>query len=259
MFYKKSGFPEEDEIVLCSVTKVQYHSVFARLDEYGLTGMIHISEVSPGRIRNIRDFVKEDKVIVCKVLKVNKERGYIDLSLRRVGEGQRRSKINMIKQEQKAEKIIETIAKARKIPADKLYKDLKSKIFEYYPDMYSCFKAVIEDLDLKDLGIEKSLADELEVIIRDRLKPPVLKIGGELTLSSILPNGVEIVKSAVLAAQEAAPEVVIRYAGAGKFNVEIESIDYKEAEITLKKAMDAAIAYMQEYKSKAEFVKKSVK
>ena len=68
MLYKKQGYPEEEELVLCTVTNVQHHSVFVNIDEYNLSGMIHISEVSPGRIRNIRDYVKEGKVIVCKVL-----------------------------------------------------------------------------------------------------------------------------------------------------------------------------------------------
>jgi len=70
MLLKKEGFPEEDELVMCTITKVQFHSVFANLDDYGKNGMIHISEVSPGRIRNIRDFVKEGKKVVCKVLEL---------------------------------------------------------------------------------------------------------------------------------------------------------------------------------------------
>ena len=93
MLYKKQGFPEESELVMCTVSNIQYHSVFADLDEYGRQGMIHISEISPGRIRNIRDYVKEGKKIVCKVLRVNSERGHIDLSLRRVNEAQRKNKI----------------------------------------------------------------------------------------------------------------------------------------------------------------------
>ncbi|MBI2549900.1 S1 RNA-binding domain-containing protein, partial [Candidatus Woesearchaeota archaeon] len=111
MLLKKKGFPEDNELVFCTVTSVQSHSVFVKLEEYGLSGMIHISEVAPGRVRNIRDFVVENKPAVCKVIGINKERGHIDLSLRRVTEGLRRAKLNEIKQEQKAEKIVELVAK----------------------------------------------------------------------------------------------------------------------------------------------------
>jgi translation initiation factor 2 subunit 1 len=77
MFYKKEGFPEEDELVICTVAEIQYHSIFVTVDEYdNISGMIHISEIAPGRIRNIRDYVKEGKVIVCKVLRINTEKGH---------------------------------------------------------------------------------------------------------------------------------------------------------------------------------------
>src|SRR3990167_2288757 len=111
MLFKKQDFPEEGDLVLCTVTSVQFHSVFVDMDEYKRGGMIHISEVSPGRIRNIRDFVKEGKKIVCKVLRINKEKGYIDLSLRRVNESEKRRKIDQIKREQNAENIVELSAK----------------------------------------------------------------------------------------------------------------------------------------------------
>ncbi len=90
MLLKKQGYPEEGELVFCEVTKVQYNSVFVNIEDYNKSGLIHISEISPGRIRNIRDYVKEGKMIVCKVLKTDEKKGHIDLSLRRVTEIQRR-------------------------------------------------------------------------------------------------------------------------------------------------------------------------
>ena len=41
---------KEGKLSLCTVTKIHFHSVFVNMDEYGRTGLIHISEVSPGRI-----------------------------------------------------------------------------------------------------------------------------------------------------------------------------------------------------------------
>ena len=68
MFYKKQGIPEENEIVICTVKKILPHGVFVSIDEYkDKEGLIHISEISPGRVRNIRDFVEEGKKIVCKI------------------------------------------------------------------------------------------------------------------------------------------------------------------------------------------------
>ena len=63
MIEKKTGFPDEGDLVKCTITSVQSHSVFVRIEEYGTNGMIHISEVAPGRIRNMRDFVVEGKSV----------------------------------------------------------------------------------------------------------------------------------------------------------------------------------------------------
>ena len=94
MFYKKKGMPEQGEIVLCSVKKILHHSVFVYIEEYqGLEGMVHIAEIAPGRIRNIDDYVKEGKRIVCKVLNIDQKKGHIDLSLRRVGTGLKLKKV----------------------------------------------------------------------------------------------------------------------------------------------------------------------
>src|SRR3990172_126972 len=104
MLLKREGWPEEGEIVICTVTRILPNSVFANIDEYRRSGMIHISEVAPGRIRNIRDYVSEGRVVVCQILQVNREKGHIDLSLRRVSEIAKRKKLEEVKLEQKAEK-----------------------------------------------------------------------------------------------------------------------------------------------------------
>ena len=72
----------EGDIILCTVEKIEGISVFVTIDKGG-TGSIVTSEIAPGRIRNLRDYVVPNKKIVCKVLKVDPN-GHVHLSLRRV-------------------------------------------------------------------------------------------------------------------------------------------------------------------------------
>ena len=144
MLYRRTGMPEESEIVMCTVTKIQYSSVFVVLDEYDKSGMIHISEIAAGRIRNIRDYVKEGKKVVCKVLRVHQDKGHIDLSLRRVNDSQRRNKVNEMKHEQKAESIIEYVAKQNKIDFKKLYNKIADKLLKDYEYIHHAFIDAIE-------------------------------------------------------------------------------------------------------------------
>jgi len=254
MLYRKTGFPEEDELVFCTVTKIQYNSVFVNLDDYDKQGMIHISEISPGRIRNIRDFVKEGKKIVCKVLRVNQEKGYIDLSLRRVTESQKRNKISEIQQEQKAEKIIEIIAGDLKIDLKKLYEELMKKIAFKYPLLHMCFEEAANDrFDLEELKLDKRLTKTLIELIKQRIKPKKIEIKGHFLLQSYQPEGINDIKDALKKIEQ--EEVKIIYEGAGKYKLTITSNDYKKAEKILKKSESNVLDYIQEHNGKGEFIR----
>ncbi len=257
MLLKKEGFPEENELVLCTVTKVQFHSVFVNIDEYDKQGMIHIAEISPGRIRNIRDFVKEGKVLVCKVLRINKERGYIDLSLRRVSENQRRIKVNEIKQEQIAEKIVEFAANKFKLNVRDLYNKIYSKISSEYDLIYPFFENVSfgED-DIKRLGLDKDISKEIEDLTKQRIKPVEIKKEGVMEISTYDPEGLEIIKKNVVVPKELEENIKIKYLGGGRYRIEARSYDYKEAEDMMNKTVSIIESAMK--KTKSEFSFKAV-
>lgn len=257
MLLKREGFPEEDELVMCTVTKVQFHSVFANLDDYGKSGMIHISEVSPGRIRNIRDYVKEGKKVVCKVLRINTERGHIDLSLRRVTETQKRKKVDEIKQEQKAEKILEFVAKDLNLDVKKLFEEIITNISKKYDSLYEFFQEVVTDSNaIKDAGIDAKTAKNLEEAIKSRIKEVSVKIEGKLKLTSYAANGVDVVKEALKKAIEIGEEnISIKYLGAGSYNLIVNAKDYKEAEKLLKDALEKALEYVRKNEGEGEFVR----
>jgi len=236
MFYKRSGLPEEGEIVLCQVTKIYPNSVFVNLIEYNDSGMVHISEVSPGRIRNLRDFVSIGRQIVCKVLKIDRERGHIDLSLRRVNSNQRREKLDEIKQELKSEQLIKNLAKKSKKPALQLYKEISTKIFKEYSHLYLCFRDLVDDeADLIKLGINKEIAEEIKEAVLEKFKPKKITIKGEIKLKTYSSEGLEKIKKTLLAIEKVSPTISINYLGNGRYKLIIEDFDYQPAESNLAK------------------------
>ncbi len=256
MLLRRPGWPEEGELVLSTVTKVTGNSVFCNLDEYGRSGMIHISEVSPGRIRNLRDFVSEGRVVVCKVIGVDKERGYIDLSLRRVSEMMRQEKMNEVKQEQKAEKIIEAVAKSLKIPAKQLYDSVSAKVTEKYAFIYNAFEdVVLGNKSLSELGIDKKYADALDEAVRLKIKPPKIEISGTFRISTYASEGIDVIKAALKPAEET-KDVSLSYLGNGQYHIKITAGDYKSAEKILKPIVENAIAYVEKHEGVASFERK---
>lgn len=246
MLYHKDGLPEENEIVLCTVTGVQYNSVFCSLDEYGKGGMIHISEVAPGRIRNLRDYVVEGKKIICMVLRIDPERGHIDLSLRRVNESQKREKNALIKQEQKAEKILENLAAELKQEPKKLYAQIARPILAEYEYVHQAFQAHVEnETDLHGLAIPKEIIDKLLARVVEKIKPKSVTIHGTLTLTTYAADGIDRVNQALVAATAAAEGVTISYLGSGTYKLAVVAEEYKDAEAALDKAVAAATAVLK--------------
>lgn len=259
MLFKKQGFPEDGELVLCTVTSVQFHSVFVDIDEYGKSGMIHISEVSPGRIRNIRDFVKEGKKIVCKVLRINEEKGHIDLSLRRVNESEKRRKIDDIKKEQDSEKIVEMAAGKIGIKTEQLFREISEKIAKDYASLHEFFEAAVKDESLLEtLGIDKKHLKVIEETIKQRIKPAEVSITGKLKITTYAPDGIDIIKESLKKAEDAAKgKININYLGSGLYRFMIKAPDYKEAEKLIKNATESAINIVTKHAGMAEFNRES--
>src|SRR6201996_3023839 len=83
-FYEEK-FPEIDSFVMVNVKQIAEMGAYVKLLEYdNIDGMILLSELSRRRIRSIQKLIRVGRNEVVVVLRVDKEKGYIDLSKRRV-------------------------------------------------------------------------------------------------------------------------------------------------------------------------------
>merc|ERR1712045_500600 len=83
-FYEKK-FPEIDDVVVVNVRSIADMGAYVHLLEYNnIEGMILLSELSRRRIRSINKMVRVGRTEPVVVIRVDKDKGYIDLSKRRV-------------------------------------------------------------------------------------------------------------------------------------------------------------------------------
>lgn len=224
-------YPQEGELVIATVTKIHYHSIFCNLDEYkGVSGMLHISEVAPGRIRNINEYVKEGKVIIVKVLRVDENKGHVDLSLRRVTEAQRKQKAASRKRQALVENIITQVSKTANIEEKDVYKQLEP--LGEIEDVYDAFVEVVEqEDDLSSLNFDSNIQEVLVEAIQERIKPKQVSIKSNITIKSYAPDGAEQIRKAF---SNVPKEVDVYYSGAGVYTTTITAKEYKVAEETQK-------------------------
>ena len=263
MVKKKQALPRENDLVICTITKVFSQGAFASLDEYeGKVGFIHISEIASTWVKNIRDFVKEGQKTVAKVLSVDPKKGHIDLSTRRVGDAQRKNKMWAWKREQKADKLLEIIAKEVGRSLEEAYREVGFKLEEKYGSVYDGFEEIILQGEeaLKGMGIKHPWKKPLIKVVTENVTVPRVSISGYLDLSSLAPNGVEIIRDALLLARETGSEddevsLDISYMGAPRFRIKVTAPDYKMAEEVLRKSAEEALNYIREHGGSGKFLR----
>lgn len=216
---------EVGELVLCTVDRIEKTNVFVKINKLGkdIEGNIVVSEIAPGRIRNLREYVVPNKKIVCKVLRVSGDR--IDLSLRRVTKKEQKEVIDEYNQEKSYISILKTTLKEK---AEEKIKEIEKNHTVY--DFLDNAKENPKELE-KLVGKEN--ADKiLKIIIAQKQKKVIIK--KEFQLSSSKPEGLNLIKDTLGDIKDAK----VKYLAAGKYIISKESEDLKKADNKIKEILE---------------------
>lgn len=247
MAFRKQEWPEVGDLVIATVETVTDYGAYVKLDEYDKKGLLHISEISSSWIRNVRDFVREGQKVVLKVLRVDAEKGHIDLSLRRVTKREKVEKIMSWKRDRRAETLLRSVAEKAGLPLDEVYEKAGALMEKEY-GLYEAFEKVVTDgiEVLTKIGIPEELALVIAEIAKERIRVPMVKVKGIVELSCIKPNGVKIIKDSFLNAKKAEKSrgAKIRFyvVAAPKYCIEVMAENYKHAETILHRVAENVVS-----------------
>ncbi|MEM2873945.1 MAG: hypothetical protein QW063_00595 [Candidatus Nanoarchaeia archaeon] len=242
--YTKKNLPEKDELVICTIREATPSSVFVILDEFeDVEGWIHVSEIARKQVRAMKVYLKPGTKVVCKVMSIDAGKRFAELSLRRVGEGQRRTKLQQWANEKIANDILEVFAKQSGITVKVAYEKIGNKILQTFGALYPAFLEISQkgSLILERLGVDKKLAEQLSALVQKRIVPPKAKLDGYFLIQSAAPNGLEVIKSAISKAIEIASKanakLEVKYISAPKYKFSLEGAN--------KRALDEIIKSIQ--------------
>jgi translation initiation factor 2 subunit 1 len=231
-------YPHTGEIVLGKVKFVNPFSAIIVLDEYGLEGMVHISEVTNKWVKDIRTHVKPGQNVVAKVMRIDARRGHINLSLKRVRPREKEEKIKSIKRKQKAKKMIKMVGKNLKMD-NKAITDLEEKIKEEFGEVFSVFEHSMTDkgkelLDKK--GFDKKTVDAILEIAEKIITIKEVDVKVSIDMKCYAGDGIEKIKKAV---EKIDKEISIKYISAPRYILSIVSKDAKRADKKIKASVEA--------------------
>jgi translation initiation factor 2 subunit 1 len=241
----KPEWPEPGDLVMVTIESVMDYGAYANLDEYNRRGFLHISEISSARIRNVRDFVREKQKMALKVLRINEEKGHIDLSLRRVTKRERIEKIKSWKKDRKGENLLHAVAEKVGLSNEEVYQKIGPLAEKY--GLYEGFEEVAK------LGVEaitefnfpEDIMKAIVQVAEERIKIKLVKVRGILNVRCIKPNGVKCIKEAFVDAKKSTKtkdsKIEFYVIAAPRYNVEVSADNWKRAEEVLGKVGEAVV------------------
>ena len=230
------GGPSEGELVVAVVREVKQNGAYVDLEEFDeIEGFIFIGEIASGWVKNIRAFVRPGQRLICKVLRTRNDKKSLELSLKSVSEERKRDRLAEWKNEERAKQLLKVLSEQVGWSEEE-HSENQMELTESYATLYGAFEEAAKNPEsLKEIGFEGDwVAPFIEMAVKNII-PDTVEIRGKFTLNVEQAEGIEVIKSALLAAEDVSDEeseliVTCHYDGAPSYRIDLKAPDFKTAE-----------------------------
>ncbi|CAF0966464.1 unnamed protein product [Adineta ricciae] len=204
-FYK-NHLPDVEELVMVNVAKVEELSVYVNLLEYNdIQGMILLSELSRRRIRSINKLVRVGKDEAVVVTRVDRKKGFIDLSKCRVSSDEAVKCVEKFHRGKAVNHILRLTALALGLASNDEFEELYSKTAWFYDEKherrgvaYDVFShASRDESELKDCPVDANTKKALVDSIRHHFSAQSVKCRADIEVACYEYEGIDAVKAAL--------------------------------------------------------------
>ena len=236
------NYPQLDEFLVGTVKKIMPFGAVVALDEYdGLESFVHISEVSSGWVRNIREYLKEGQKVVVKTVFLDPSKRQIDVSIKRVSEGEKKRKLEAFQSEKRAQKLFERTAAKLGKTMQAAMMEAGAPLLREYGSFWALFEALAAGEEPK-IALPKAWLASLKETASVEIKPKRAELRAVITAKSTAGDGVKRVKAVlekIAGVSAAGVKAKIHYVSAPQYYFDIDAPDYKIADKFLQKAAAA--------------------
>mmetsp|Transcript_11637 Transcript_11637/g.20977 ORF Transcript_11637/g.20977 Transcript_11637/m.20977 type:complete len:342 (+) Transcript_11637:158-1183(+) len=210
-FYE-AKYPEIESLVMVNVRTIADMGAYVSLLEYNnIEGLILLSELSRRRIRSINKLIRVGRNEVAMVLRVDKDKGYIDLSKRRVSPEDVAACEDKFNKAKAVHGVLRHLAERRKCYLEDLYERIAWPLYKKYGHAYDAFKIALAEESIagssesavddpfSTLDVPTDVIDELKLYIRRRLAPQPIKIRADVEVSCFTYEGIDAIREALFA------------------------------------------------------------
>eukprot|EP01023_Acetabularia_acetabulum_P031561 TRINITY_DN2957_c1_g1_i2.p1 TRINITY_DN2957_c1_g1~~TRINITY_DN2957_c1_g1_i2.p1 ORF type:complete len:351 (-),score=60.04 TRINITY_DN2957_c1_g1_i2:88-1062(-) len=251
----EAKYPNVDDVVMVQVRQIGDMGAYVTLQEYNnIEGMILLSELSRRRIRSIAKLIKVGRQEAVMVLRVDTDKGYIDLSKRRV------TQEDYVKCELKYNKskmvhsIMRHVAETTGSDMEILYQQIAWPLYQIYGHAFEAFKVMVADPDkvMSQLPDPESVSDvvkdQLLKNINRKMTPQPSKIRADVELTCFEYDGVLHIQEAMREAKKCSDdqcEVSIKLIAPPLYVLSTQTLDKNQGIDVLTDACEACQKVIQ--------------
>ncbi|TVU37104.1 hypothetical protein EJB05_10397 [Eragrostis curvula] len=260
----EAEFPEVDEAVMIEVQQITEQSVYVSLLEYGnIQGMILHAELSRRRMRSLTSLVRVGRQEPAIVLRVDPDKGYVDLSKRRVSDDDARACLDRYNKSKLVHSIMRHVADTLALDLDTLYLNVAWPLYRQYGHAFDAFKLLIvsddddpaaADAVLLATTCDTEVKETLLKIVRRRMTPQPLKIRADVEMKCFHYDGVLHIKEAMRKAEAAGNKmdcpVKMKLVAAPLYILTTQTLDKEKGISALNNAVKACSKAIEKHKGK---------
>jgi len=196
-------------MVMVRVNRINEIGAFVSLLEYNdKEGIILLSELSRRRMRSVNKHIRVGKKEVLQVLRVDKEKGYIDLSKKNLKDEDIAECTQRYMKSKTVHSIMSHVADIQTgtdkvYTLEDLYKTIGWPLYEKYGHAYDAFKKAAANEDIFE-GIQAAehIKDAILKTIQHRLGSQPVKIQADIQVTCFAYEGIDAIKPALRAGQD---------------------------------------------------------
>jgi translation initiation factor 2 subunit 1 len=254
-------FPEVDDVVMVQVKRVAEMGAYVQLLEYNnIEGMILLSELTRRRIRSVTKLIKVGRIEPVMVLRVDKEKGYIDLLKRRVSPEDIQACEDRYSKSKMVHSIMRHVSETTCTDLHSLYVSLGWPLYLKHGHAFNAFKIMVTDHNLifSDSSLNNEVINESvkHALIKDicrRMTPQPLKIRADMELTCFSSDGIECIKDAMRAAESSSTKeckVKVSLIASPLYVVTTQTLDKESGMATIEAAIHEATVRINTRKGK---------
>lgn len=168
----EKNYPNVNDFVIAKIVRINEYAAYAELIEYNnIEGMLMFSDITRKKMKTVAKFIRIGKNEILKVLRVDREKGYIDLSKIDINEDDIEKFMFEYKKRKLVKKIFSNIQNSQEIieKLNSTYSDKFDNIYDIIQYISEYQEVLSEVLKEFDKDVVKKIQKNIKIIFESKI------------------------------------------------------------------------------------------